>query len=57
MPQTHNPLYSGAICPKPEESDVQKSGKDLPNIGYTTVYPLATIGKIVLAQALVYLLR
>jgi putative transport protein len=35
---------------------LEKSGKDLPNIGYTTVYPLATIGKIVLAQALVYLL-
>ena len=36
---------------------LEKSGKDLPNIGYTTVYPLATIGKIVLGQALLFWLR
>lgn len=36
---------------------LEKSGKDLPNIGYTTVYPLATIGKIVLGQALLFWLQ
>jgi putative transport protein len=31
----------------------QVSGSDRPNIAYTTVYPIAMIGKIVLAQLLV----
>lgn len=30
---------------------------DLPNLGYATVFPIATIGKIVLAQLLLVLLR
>ena len=29
---------------------VEKTGRDLPNVGYATVYPLAMILKIVLAQ-------
>jgi putative transport protein len=36
---------------------LEKSGKDLPNIGYTTVFPLATIAKIVLGQALLFWIR
>jgi putative transport protein len=31
----------------------QVSGSDRPNIAYTTVYPIAMIGKIILAQLLV----
>lgn len=31
---------------------VEKSGNDLPNVGYTTVYPFATIAKIILSQVL-----
>jgi putative transport protein len=31
---------------------VEQSGDDLPNIGYASVYPLATIAKIVLAQVI-----
>jgi putative transport protein len=31
---------------------VQRSGNDLPNVGYTTVYPVATIAKILLCQLL-----
>lgn len=34
----------------------QQTHNDIPNIGYTTVYPLATIMKIVLAQLLIALL-
>jgi putative transport protein len=35
---------------------LESSGNDLPNVGYATVYPIATIGKIVLAQLLLALL-
>ena len=31
---------------------VEQSENDLPNIGYATVYPLATIAKIILVQVL-----
>ncbi len=34
----------------------ERSGNDLPNVGYATVFPLATISKIVLAQLLLNLL-
>jgi putative transport protein len=34
---------------------LEETGDELPNIGYATVYPVATIGKIVLAQILVAL--
>ena len=34
----------------------QHAGNDLPNVGFATVYPLATILKIVLAQVLLGLL-
>ncbi len=36
---------------------LESSGDDLPNVGYATVYPIATIGKIVLAQLLLALLH
>ncbi len=36
---------------------LESSGNDLPNVGYATVYPVATIGKIVLAQLLLVLLK
>ncbi len=36
---------------------LEQTGNDLPNIGYATVYPIATIGKILLAQLLLTLLR
>ncbi len=36
---------------------VEQARNDLPNIGYATVYPLATITKIVLAQVLLTLLK
>ncbi|HET9958510.1 MAG TPA: aspartate:alanine exchanger family transporter [Polyangiaceae bacterium] len=36
---------------------LEKSGKDLPNVGYTSVYPFATIAKIVLAQVIIQLLH
>ena len=36
---------------------LEASGDDLPNMGYATVYPIATIGKIVLAQLLLALLH
>jgi len=35
----------------------QETENDLPNLGYATVYPLATILKIILAQALLVFLR
>ena len=35
---------------------LEQTGNDLPNIGYASVYPVATIGKIVLAQVLLTLL-
>jgi putative transport protein len=35
---------------------VERTGSDLPNTGYATVYPVATITKILLAQAIVVLL-
>lgn len=35
----------------------EQTGNDLPNIGYTTVYPVATVAKIVIAQFLVIFLR
>ncbi len=34
----------------------EASGNDLPNVGYASVYPVATIGKIVLAQILLAIL-
>ncbi len=36
---------------------LEQAHNELPNIGYATVYPLATIAKIVLAQLLLSLLR
>jgi putative transport protein len=36
---------------------LEASGDDQPNIGYASVYPIATISKIVLAQLLLALLR
>lgn len=36
---------------------LEQTKNDAPNIGYTTVYPMAMITKILLAQALVLLLR
>ncbi len=35
----------------------EETGGDLPNLGYATVYPLATIMKIILAQVLLVFLR
>jgi len=35
---------------------LEQTGNDLPNIGYASVYPMATIGKIVLVQVLLALL-
>jgi putative transport protein len=35
---------------------LESSGNDLPNVGYASVYPIATIGKIVLAQLLLAIL-
>jgi putative transport protein len=35
---------------------LEQSGNDLPNIGYATVYPLATIAKILIVQVLVVVL-
>jgi putative transport protein len=35
----------------------EQTGNDLPNLGYAMVFPIATIGKILLAQLLVVLLR
>jgi putative transport protein len=35
---------------------LEQAGNDLPNVGYAAVYPLATIAKIVLAQALLLLI-
>jgi putative transport protein len=34
---------------------VEQAGSDLPNTGYASVYPIATIAKIVLAQVLLSL--
>jgi putative transport protein len=36
---------------------VEQTGNEQPNLGYSTVFPLATIAKIVLAQVLLALLR
>jgi putative transport protein len=36
---------------------VEQTGNEQPNLGYSTVFPLATIAKIVLAQLLLALLR
>lgn len=36
---------------------LEQTGNDLPNIGYASVYPVATIGKILLAQGLLTLLN
>jgi putative transport protein len=36
---------------------LEQSGDELPNLGYATVYPLATVAKILLAQAIIALLR
>jgi putative transport protein len=36
---------------------LEQAHNELPNIGYATVYPLATIAKIVLAELLLSLLR
>jgi len=35
---------------------VEQTGNDLPNTGYATVYPVATVTKILLAQAVVVIL-
>ena len=35
---------------------LQQSNNELPNVGYTTVFPIATMLKIVLAQVLFILL-
>ena len=35
---------------------LEQTGNDLPNIGYATVYPIATISKIIFAQLLLTLL-
>jgi putative transport protein len=35
---------------------VDQTGNELPNVGYTSVYPVATIGKIVVAQLLLAVL-
>lgn len=35
---------------------IEQAGSDVPNIGYATVYPIATIAKILLAQLLLTLL-
>ncbi len=35
---------------------IEQAGSDIPNIGYATVYPIATIAKILLAQLLLTLL-
>ena len=35
---------------------LEQTGDDLPNIGYATVYPVAIIAKIVLAQMLLIIL-
>jgi putative transport protein len=29
---------------------IEQTGNDLPNVGYTTAYPVATVGKILFAQ-------
>ena len=34
----------------------EQAGNELPNLGYTTVYPVAMIAKIVLAQVLLVML-
>ena len=34
----------------------ERAGNDLPNVGYATVYPVATVTKIVIAQLLLTLL-
>lgn len=36
---------------------LEKTEKDLPNVGYTTVFPLAMIAKILFAQALLHVVR
>jgi len=36
---------------------LEKTGRELPNVGYTTVFPLAMIAKILLAQGLLHLTR
>jgi putative transport protein len=36
---------------------LDKTGRELPNVGYTTVFPLAMIAKILLAQVLLHLTR
>jgi putative transport protein len=35
---------------------LEQTGNDLPNIGYASVYPAATIGNILLAQVLLTVL-
>lgn len=35
---------------------LQQTGDDLPNVGYAALYPIATIGKIIIAQVLLALL-
>jgi putative transport protein len=37
--------------------NLEQSKNDLPNIGYATVYPIATITKILLGQFLLLLLK
>ncbi len=36
---------------------LERTGNDMPNIGYARVYPTALIAKILLAQVLLTLLR
>jgi putative transport protein len=35
---------------------LEQTKNDLPNLGYTTVYPLAMVAKIILAQVLLAML-
>ena len=35
----------------------EQTGNEIPNVGYTTVYPMAMIVKILIAQLLVMLLK
>jgi putative transport protein len=35
---------------------LEQTGNELPNVGYATVYPIATVTKIILAQLLLVLL-
>jgi putative transport protein len=36
---------------------IEQTGSEIPNLGYATAYPVATLLKIILAQALVILIK